>query len=252
MRNIQTDSASTLSAQPPMIHVCSKLAKHDYVKISATSFLESIIRKKTDPASIGQFLKSWADLEADDYMADGGNYRFRRYSTFSAAPFGGPVQLEPHQPHYQKVSYNHLNGGVERMFAPFKQETIENPVFKAILDFGSRTFGALSPFSDWHIEAHQFRIKATPDGGNPIPEGHHQDGVDYILIMMVQRSNIIEGETSITNLEGHKLKTLTLMEPFETVLLNDHKVAHGVTPILRLDPDLPGYRDVLVITFRRT
>jgi len=68
---------------------------------------------------------------------------------------------------------------------------------------------------------------------------------------MIKRSNIIEGETSISNLEGQKVKTITLMSSFETVLINDHRVAHGVTPIMRLDPDLPGYRDVLVITFRR-
>jgi hypothetical protein len=35
-------------------------------------------------------------------------------------------------------------------------------------------------------------------------------------------------------------------------LLDDSRVAHGVTPIAPVDPTQPAYRDVLVVTWRQT
>ena len=34
-------------------------------------------------------------------------------------------------------------------------------------------------------------------------------------------------------------------------LVDDRRVAHGVTAVTPLDPALPAFRDVLVVTFRR-
>jgi hypothetical protein len=39
--------------------------------------------------------------------------------------------------------------------------------------------------------------------------------------------------------------------PLEAVMVDDTRVAHGVTPIMRLDPARGGHRDMLVVTFRR-
>ena len=33
--------------------------------------------------------------------------------------------------------------------------------------------------------------------------------------------------------------------------IDDSRVYHGVTPVTPLDPAMPAYRDVLVLTFRR-
>ena len=41
----------------------------------------------------------------------------------------------------------------------------------------------------------------------------------------------------------------TLTDPFDTALVDDRRVAHGVTPVTPIDPALPAYRDVLVVTF---
>ena len=37
----------------------------------------------------------------------------------------------------------------------------------------------------------------------------------------------------------------------DAALIDDHRVFHGVTPVEPLDPTLPAFRDVLVLTFRR-
>jgi hypothetical protein len=42
-----------------------------------------------------------------------------------------------------------------------------------------------------------------------------------------------------------------LTAPLDAALVDDGRVYHGVTAVAPLDPALPAYRDVLVVTFRR-
>jgi hypothetical protein len=46
------------------------------------------------------------------------------------------------------------------------------------------------------------------------------------------------------------LGSFTLTQPFDAALVEDRRVMHGVTPVTPIDPTLPAYRDVLVVTFR--
>ena len=105
----------------------------------------------------------------------------------------------------------------------------------------------------WHVEVHQFRIEArSGETGQPTPEGMHRDGVDYVLVLLVNRRNIASGVTSVHDLAGADAGQFTLTEPLDAALVDDARVMHGVTPVEPLDPAQPGYRDVLVVTFRRS
>jgi hypothetical protein len=104
----------------------------------------------------------------------------------------------------------------------------------------------------WHVEIHQFRITARPgEEGRPTPEGMHRDGVDYVLVLLVNRVNVASGVTSIHDNERRQLDSFTLTQPLDAALVDDQRVYHGVTPVEPIDPDQPSYRDVLVVTFRR-
>ena len=196
------------------------------------------------------FARSWDDLGLDTYMADGGRYRKRRHAAFRAGPEG--VSRKPHQPHYQSRDYNALNGGIARWFEPVLDSAAQTASFSAILNLCNRLFSDLTPAPSWHVEAHQFRIEARSDeAGQPTPEGMHQDGVDWVLVLMVDRENIDEGETSIHGLDRSLLGSFTLREPLDAALVDDHRVFHGVTPVRAVDPAKPAHRDVLVVTFRR-
>jgi hypothetical protein len=196
------------------------------------------------------FARSWDDLGLDTYMADGGRYRKRRHAAFRAGPEG--IIRKPHQPHYQSRDYNALNGGIARWFEPVLESAAGTASFQAILGFCNSLFSALSPVPSWHVETHQFRIEARPgEAGQPTPEGVHQDGVDWVLVLMVDRKNIAEGETSIHGLDKALLGSFTLRAPLDSALLDDHRVFHGVTPVRALDAAKPAHRDVLVVTFRR-
>ena len=198
------------------------------------------------------FAESWNELSTDTYMADGGRYRRRRFGVWLAGRQGA-ISRGPHQPHYQSLDYNILNGGIERWFEPIKPEIGDGSSMRTVLEYCRSLFGRLAPDTDrWHIEAHQFRIEARlGEHGKPTPEGMHRDGVDYVLVLLIKRHNIVQGTTSIHALDQRLLGSFTLTDPFDAALVNDARVYHGVTPVQPLDPAGEAYRDVLVVTFRK-
>ena len=200
------------------------------------------------------FATSWNDLGVDAYMADGGRYRRRRFACYRATSVG--IVRKPHQPHYQSRDYNPLNGGIERWFEPVSAPIGRHPVLGAILGTSHSVFDRMTPAASrpnaWHVELHQFRIEARPgEMGRPTPEGMHRDGVDWVLVLMVRRENVKSGETTIYDLAKRPLGSFTLTRPLDSAFVDDGRVYHGVTPVEPLDPALPAYRDVLVVTFRR-
>lgn len=199
------------------------------------------------------FSESWAHLELDPYMADGGRYRRRRHAVYATARTG-PIKRAAHQPHYQSVDYNPIHGGIERWFEPITDEVALGPTLTTILTSCRSLFSSLAPdIPGWRIEAHQFRIEARgEESGHPTPEGLHRDGVDYVLVLLVRRRNIASGVTGIHALDGQTLGSFTLTEPLDAAFVDDRRVAHGVTPVRPIDPTVPAHRDVLVVTFKNT
>jgi hypothetical protein len=197
------------------------------------------------------FAESWNDLELDQHMADGGRYRRRRHAVFSAGA-DGAIERQRHQPHFQGLDYNPLNGGVARWFAPITPAIGDAPSLQTILEFSRALFSRLAnTVACWKIEVHQFRIEAQPGSeGLPTPEGMHRDGVDFALVLLVNRANIASGTTSIHGPDGVELGRFTLTSPLDAALVDDSRVAHGVTPVKAIDAAQPAYRDVLVVTFK--
>lgn len=199
-----------------------------------------------------EFAASWNDLHQDIHMADGGRYRRRRHAVF-AARRGAAIVRAPHQPHWQSIDYNPLNGGIERWFEPVQDAIAQGASLRTVLAWCREQFDALAPqVAAWHIEVHQFRIEAGPDmPGRPTPEGMHRDGVDFVLVLMIRRHNIAQGTTRIHDLDRHELGSFTLAQPFDAAIVDDARVYHGVTPVEPIDVTQPAFRDVLVVTFRR-
>ena len=199
------------------------------------------------------FATSWHALEVDSHMADGGRYRRRRYASFDVT--GAAATRRPHQPHYQGRADNALNGGVDRWFAPVTDDVAAHPLLVALVERCAETFAiaaGVSPHAaHWLVEMHQFRIAADPDqAGLPTPEGMHRDGVDWVMVCLIDRTNVAGGVTAVADEAGRSLGAFTLEEPLDTVLLDDHRVHHGVTPVVPQARALPAHRDVLVLTYR--
>jgi hypothetical protein len=246
----------TFIEDAPMNDSLAKVA--DTIRRDGFAFVHAAemgqLLEKAGLAGWQSFAVSWDELGVDTYMADGGRYRRRRFAAFRAGPSG--IVRKPHQPHYQSRDYNPLNGGVERWFDPVAEAVAGHPALAAILRTSRTLFDRLTPVEArpeaWHVEVHQFRIEAHPgQEGHPTPEGMHRDGVDWVLVLMVRRENVASGETTIYDLVKRPLGSFTLTAPLDSALVDDNRVYHGVTPVVRLDPRRLAYRDVLVVTFRR-
>ena len=74
-----------------------------------------------------------------------------------------------------------------------------------------------------------------------------------MLVVLIDRCNVREGETSTLSLDGRRLGAFTLAEPLDVALVDDARVLHGVTAVEPLDPlGERAHRDVLVLTYQRT
>jgi hypothetical protein len=199
------------------------------------------------------FAASWNDLAPDTYLAASGRHRRRRHATFSVDA-NGTIHRETHQPHYQSLQYNPLQGDIQRWFEPVLPTIADGDSLGRILGFCRDCFGTLAPVTRrWHVEVHQFRIEARVDeAGEPTPEGVHRDGVDYVLVLLIDRENIESGTTTIHARDRRLLGSFTLTHALDAALVDDTRVFHGVTAVTPLDPGKPAHRDVLVVTFRAT
>ncbi len=199
-------------------------------------------------ADLDALRPSWDDLPPDNYLKDGGKYRSRRHSCFIVRP--REVQQAPHRAHWQPVAYNALHGGMQRWFEPMAPGTVQQPAWSQLLSWLGGVCSALQGPQDWYVEAHQFRIDTSDGIGRPTPEGAHRDGVDFVAVFLVGRHGIKGGETRVFEAQGPHGQRFTLTEPWSLLLLDDAKVIHESTPIQPTGEE-PGYRDTLVLTYRR-
>ncbi|MBQ4854665.1 2OG-Fe dioxygenase family protein [Rhodanobacter sp. B2A1Ga4] len=230
-------------------------ALHDRLQRDGFAFVTAdIMRTLLEASTLDDwpaFVASWNDLAPDTYLAASGRHRRRRHATFAADADGG-IRREAHQPHYQSLKYNPLQGDIQRWFEPVLPAIADGASLRRILGFCRDCFGALAPaVSRWHVEVHQFRIEARADeAGEPTPEGVHRDGVDYVLVLLIDRENIESGTTTIHARDGAVLGSFTLTHALDAALVDDARVLHGVTAVTPLDPARPAHRDVLVVTFK--
>ena len=226
------------------MELADQLRGPGYVRLRPAAMAQALALPS---AALVDFAASWDRLETDGFMADGGRYRRRRHANFTQG--AGAPRRGLHRPHFQASVHNTLNGGVDRWFAPVEDGIGAGPAVTALLDFGAT---ALPPGGHWFIELHQFRIEAEAGlPGYPTPEGVHHDGVDFVLISMIRRTNLTGGETLVTDGRGEARARFTLDGMLDSAFLDDSRTMHGVTPIEPTNPAQLSRRDVLVITWKR-
>ena len=225
--------------------------QHDGFCFVTADTMQPLLQSAGGLSDWTHFAESWSRLEADPYLAAKGRFRRRRHATFAVSAQGTIAQA-PHQAHFQSLHYNALQGDIERWFEPIEAAIASGASLRSILAYCNGLFSALAPsVSQWHVEVHQFRIEASADtAGEPTPEGSHRDGVDFVLVLLVDRHNIASGTTTIHTPDGKPLGDFTLTHPFDAALIHDPRVFHGVTPVTPLVAGEEAHRDVLVVTFR--
>jgi len=197
-------------------------------------------------AELRELAPSWDRLELDNYLKDGGRYRRRRHSCF--IDDGRALTQTPHRAHWQPVEYNALHGGMHRLFEPIEPAVAGRPAWHQLLRALGKVCSSVNGARPWYVEAHQFRIDTADGIGRPTPEGAHRDGVDFVAVILIERSNIKGGETRVFEANGPGGKRFTMHEPWTTLLLDDAAVIHESTPIMPTGSY--GHRDTLVLTWR--
>jgi hypothetical protein len=139
-----------------------------------------------------------------------------------------------------------------RDFAPLRPETVNNLFLHALVraTFACLPLDDCRPARTWEVRIHQIRIVATPDEpGLPAPEGIHQDGTDFLTLHLVRRHNVAGGESTIYDLDRRPIQRFTMREALDSLILEDPRVMHGVTPVHSADGRTPGIRDLLGVDF---
>ncbi|MBB4233152.1 2OG-Fe dioxygenase family protein [Rhizobium mongolense] len=199
------------------------------------------------------FLTTGADFFSDEYMRDGGTYRYRRYSALEYDVADGIFRLLPRAPYEQSKAVNHLNGGFKRYFEPLEQSFIDHPVLNKILTDFCRILSDATRHDRWNIKLHPYRIVAR-DGvnGEPAPEGLHQDGVDIIVSYMIGRVNVTGGVSTVKDASKQFLGDVEMNLPNDFLICNNRTRFHDVSAVAIENPKMPfAYRDVLVIAFEK-
>ncbi|MCA9777881.1 MAG: 2OG-Fe dioxygenase family protein [Candidatus Eremiobacteraeota bacterium] len=198
--------------------------------------------------------ESFSRLVQDRQMGDGGRYRYRRFSRFTANLRADGLHLEPLQNRSirQSLEDNPLNGGVTRTFEPLAPELIQGNFLPDLIEHDVR---AIQAFDDLLFRApvvvgvHQVRIVAWPETqGKPTPEGVHRDAEQYTFQHFWQRSGIEGGEFAAYDENKNQVFRWLQTELLDSVLFTG-TTWHSASPISCSQKSEGGYRDIFLIDF---
>lgn len=228
--------------------VSEDLTRRKFSLVSGEDFFFS----KSAENEISNFKESWEDLEPDRYLQKGATFRERRFGLFSYKPQSNDLMSIEQQTYFQSVDVNQYAGGIQRDFAPLDKEIAEGSFLKSLIEANFKNFPS-SPQSlkrAWRVDIHQFRIIGRKhEGGEPTPEGIHQDGDEFNVIHLISRQNVQGGLNSIYDTEKSLLTSTVLEDFMDSAYVWDPYVMHGVSPIHPKDESAEAIRDVLVIGF---
>ena len=195
------------------------------------------------PAQAGedQLLASWEGLVQDQHMADGGTYRFRRFSRLLWRD--GSLRQLAGNSIFQELVDNPLNGGVQRTFAPILPEILANPFLHSVILQDAHYLGLRGC---WQVGIHCVRILARPARpGLPTPEGVHRDAETYTVQHLIARRQVRGGVFTGYDESKQPVFHWLQLQRWDSLYFQG-KLWHSATPI---ESDCDGYRDILLIDF---
>ena len=241
--------------QSPLLQesLCNQIRAQGFTKLGAKDLCQLVGEQ-----DLGGFTQRWnvlhqywENLCLDHHLKDGGAYRQRRHSCYIQDIDSTTLTQTPHRAHWQPTVFNALHGGYDRMFEAIEPAVSTDASFLNLISTLGQTFAQIHTTRRWFIEAHQFRINTNGGIGRPTPEGAHRDGVDFVVVMMLDRHHVKGGETRVFKVDDTNGVRFVMQEPFTTILLNDEKVIHETTPIQPKEPGMSDcWRDTLVLTYR--
>lgn len=230
-------------------HIYDDIASKGYSVVPADAF------PLTDGLRLAwhRLLADYQTLPADDFLPNGGNYRFRRYDRFYFMPVTGELHVLPHEDYFQGTDINAVTGGMVRQFAPLLPETIENPFLHELIRFDFDQFplpDVEQQYNAWQVDVHEIYVVAHPGmQGHPTPEGIHRDGAEFVTVHLAALDNANGGVVTVYDDDKRELACFQLAHVLDSYLFNDTRLWHGVTPITSADGVRPARRGILTFDY---
>ncbi|MEV7006573.1 2OG-Fe dioxygenase family protein [Streptosporangium sp. NPDC051022] len=185
-------------------------------------------------AGLRELREDFEDLPDDLWLKTDYIFRQRRFSLFKADTVTRRAEPLESRPFYQSTDLNPYAGGVDRTFAPLDGRTVANPFLHQLIwdVLDVLPPGRTAAARDWEVGVHLMRILARPgEPGYPAPEGMHHDGHAFTSITLVNRVSVEGGRSLFATLDGTVYRELELRTPVDTVVFEDPRCLHDVTPV---------------------
>lgn len=225
----------------------SELLRQGYCYIPGTTFALTPIQRQ----GFESIKRHFASLPADPYAADGN--RFRQYRRLTLLTYGGLFPRPGEESKYeQSIELNKEAGGHERRFDPVPDRLANSAFLKDMIlfDFENSAFSRSQLNAPIDVGLHFIRLLATSNTpGVSVPDCLHKDGEPYTWIHLVDRIDVVGGESLVADNAKQPLFEKTLEEPLDTVGVVDEMVYHQVKSVHVRNGVCKGYRDVILVDF---
>jgi hypothetical protein len=192
----------------------------------------------------------WNNLKTDSFMHDGGKYRQRRIGKFSYYNSDDKLVFHPNETDFFQSKYvNAVNGGIRRNFLVIEHNFAKSLLLNKLIRYCLSLIPVFG-YKFVKINTHLFRVVCNSTMvGLPTPEGIHRDGHHYVSQHLIARYQVRGGISGIYDLDENPLLHCQLNWPLDSLILDDQRVKHDVSPVFPKFDDQEGYRDVLIIDY---
>lgn len=196
-----------------------------------------IERRQLPGAVIAELQRGFDGIQQDPYCP--GEYRYRAATRFRR---GERFERLPRVPLYQSGEYNPIQGygGLARHYPDLHDRLATAPALALVM----QTWMEMIADDVQTLSVHQIRTM-TP--GEPVPEGKHRDGNDWVGLIVCRRHNLAP-DCGVTRVWDRQERVIFegILQEGEMISFDDRLTFHDTSKIVALDGQ--GWRDVLVLS----
>jgi hypothetical protein len=182
--------------------------------------------------------------------------RWRRLQRMLLLPWSLQIEPRPDSSYFQTTAQNPIDGGSDRVFAPFTDSLSGNRLLRELIRMDylllptklRAAWGLKHPLDvGVHVMAYMPRPFSPPAVSTP--PSWHKDGEPVTVTHLIERDGVEGGESGIAANDGRVLLETTLGTPLDSIYMIDEQVFHRVGPMSLAGKAQEGIRSVVLIDF---